>query len=74
MRDPNYTEDRLYWAAVKRFTILLEDEHSELESKIVGEIVKFLDKVDVKPFRTEGIPSDDPAAKRAAELAAQLNK
>ena len=73
MRDPNFTEDRLYWAAVKRFTLLLEDE-SDIDPKIVAEIVKFLDKIDLSAMNITSLSDDDPAAVRAKELAAQLNK
>ena len=73
MRDPNFTADRLYWAAVKRFTLLLEDE-SDIDPKIVAEIVKFLDKVDISSMNIASLSDDDPAAVRAKELAAQLNK
>lgn len=63
-----YSEDRLYWASVKRFTMILEST-SQVDPKIVSEIVKFLDNADIRPANIEGA-EDDPAVKRARELAA----
>ncbi len=67
-----YSEDRLYWASVKRFTMILESD-TEVDPKIVSEIVKFLDNAEIRPAKIEG-DAEDPAVKRARELASEKNK
>lgn len=68
MRDPEYTEDRLYWASVKRFTKLLEGDE-DVDPKIIGEIVKFLDNASIRPADISSLDADDPAAVMARKLA-----
>ena len=67
-----YSEDRLYWASVKRFTMILESDEA-IDPKLVSEIVKFLDNAEIGPAV---IPTDekDPAHKMAKELKKQKQK
>jgi hypothetical protein len=70
-----YTEDRFYKSTLKFLTEYVETvPAAEADPKLVAEIVKMLDKVDISTFKVGDIPSGDPAAKRAAELKAKLNK
>lgn len=73
MADQPYTDERLYKAVVKCVTKMCEGDEAP-DPKIVEIGARIIKDRDLKPLDTDRLPDEDPAKKRAEELAAGKKK
>ena len=69
----DYTDDRLYRSLIKKTTELLEAD-GEVDTKVLEVAGRLVKDASIKPLNLSELDPNDPAAKRAAKLAAEKKK